>query len=328
MAKGDANRMQNQIDYQGGTAQNNLNQMRNNFGNQNSTMWSNYQNAVGQGNSDYGDLMSRYRSATDSANNIGANSYAGYQNMAANGAGAGFDATPMNEAIAGYREFAKTGGYSDQDQQNIRARATSPIRAAYANAQNELARNRALQGGYSPNMAAAIASMAREQGQGEADALTNANANLAQMIQQGKLAGLGGESSTGLGLAGMNLQADQINNQAKLAALSGMSDIDRARFMGNLSGLQGMSSLYSATPGMAAMFGSQLANSNNNLAQTQGMQNDIMQAIMNGQYQKSQIPGNFQSIMGNLGSIANFGGSLASLFSPFGKKGVTPGVKQ
>jgi hypothetical protein len=94
-----------------------------------------------------------------------------------------------------YGDFARTGGYSPEDLQNIRARSVSPLRSVYSSAQSGLDRNRALQGGYSPNYAAASSKMAREMGQGMADANTNTNAAIAQMVQQGKLAGLGGMSS-------------------------------------------------------------------------------------------------------------------------------------
>src|SRR6185295_3747842 len=96
------------------------------------------------------------------------------------------------------------GGYSPQDINNMRARSVAPIRAAYANAQNEIGRQRSLQGGYSPNAIAAQVKMAREQGQSGADALQNTEAGLAQMRNQGRLAGLGGMS----GIEGQRLNAD------------------------------------------------------------------------------------------------------------------------
>src|SRR5262249_11237528 len=53
-------------------------------------------------------------------------------------------------------------------------------------------RQRSLQGGYSPGFNVLQARMAREQGQAASDAATNAEADIAQMVQQGKLAGLHG----------------------------------------------------------------------------------------------------------------------------------------
>lgn len=94
-----------------------------------------------------------------------------------------------------YNQFAQTGGFSPQDLGAIRARALSPTRAAYTNAQRNVNRQRALQGGYAPGFGTLQARMAREQGQGLSDAATNAEAAIAQMVQQGKLAGLGGAAN-------------------------------------------------------------------------------------------------------------------------------------
>jgi hypothetical protein len=122
-----------------------------------------------------------------------------------------------------FGEFATTGGYSKEDIANMRARGVSPIRAAYANAEREIQRNRSLQGGYSPNMAAARVKMARERGQASADASQNVEASLAEMKNKGKQFGLQGMASALAGKAGM----------------------------------------YGATPGMANMFGNQALNAAN-----------------------------------------------------------------
>lgn len=91
-----------------------------------------------------------------------------------------------------YQNFADTGGYSSQDLSNIRARSVSPIRSAYTGAMRDMDRQRSLQGGYSPNYMAARARMARESSAALADANTNVEASIAQMIQQGRLQGLSG----------------------------------------------------------------------------------------------------------------------------------------
>jgi len=99
-------------------------------------------------------------------------------------------------SFAGFQDFSKTGGFSAADLANIRARAISPVRAVYANAQQNVNRQRALQGGYSPGFNVLQSRMAREQGQGISDASTNAEASIAEMVQQGKLAGLQGMAGT------------------------------------------------------------------------------------------------------------------------------------
>lgn len=101
---------------------------------------------------------------------------------------------PYEQVLSGYSKFAETGGFSPEDLSNIRARSISPIRANYANAERDVNRQRALQGGYSPGFGVLKARMAREQGQAGAEATTNAEAGIAEMVQKGKLAGLEGLS--------------------------------------------------------------------------------------------------------------------------------------
>jgi len=110
------------------------------------------------------------------------------------GGGGGGRTGPYGEVLKGYQGFAKTGGFSPQDISAMRARAVSPVRAVYANAMQNVERQRALQGGYSPGFGTLQGRMAREQGQATADASTNAEAGLAEQVQRGKLAGLQGLS--------------------------------------------------------------------------------------------------------------------------------------
>lgn len=104
---------------------------------------------------------------------------------------------PLRES--GYEEFARTGGFSPTDLANIRARAVSPVRAVYANAMQNVNRQRALQGGYSPGYNIMQGRLARQQSSGISDAATNAEAGIAEMVQKGRLAGLAGLSQGGGG---------------------------------------------------------------------------------------------------------------------------------
>lgn len=284
MAKGDHQRLQNATDYQGNLAQNRLDNLRTDLTRQNQGLENRFNVAADRGEADYGNIMSGYGSMLGRpASNQNFGAYGGYQN------------------------FANTGGYSGQDIQDLRARAISPLRGVYDRAQSELSRNRSLQGGYSPNYAAASAKMTRNLAHEIGDANVNVNASIADAIRQGKLAGLGG-----------------------------MTDIDKAKMSEalsnrgyDMSALAGMSNLYSATPGMASMFGNQLANSNQQLGNVQGMQQDLFSRIMQGLGQMSQTPGNFQSAMGNIGSALGLGGQVAGMFAglPFGGQGAgLPGL--
>lgn len=132
-----------------------------------------------------------------------------------------------------YQNFADTGGYSPNDLGAIRSRALSPTRAVYSNAQRNVNRQKAVQGGYSPGFGTLQARMAREQGQGISDAATNAEAAIAQMVNQGKQFGTQGAASLYgttpgmaatfgnqvLGVGNQLLDAQNMQNQLQLGLI-------------------------------------------------------------------------------------------------------------
>src|SRR5262245_35112131 len=97
-----------------------------------------------------------------------------YKNLIATGPSAEF-----RGAYSNLSNLAQTGGYSDADIANIRARGVSPIRAVYANANRDIDRNRALKGGYSPGYAAVKSRMASEMSNLLSDKMTDLNAGIA-----------------------------------------------------------------------------------------------------------------------------------------------------
>lgn len=274
MAKGDHSRLQNQVNYQGGTAQNNINNLRTNLTRQNQGLENRFNVGADRGEADYSNLMGLGSGMLGNILGGGSRNFGAY---------------------GGYQNFANTGGYSDQDKQDIRARSVAPLRATYANANAAVDRQRRLQGGYAPNYIAAKAKMARELGYGLADANTNVEASLADAIRQGKLAGLGGMT---------NIDSALMQNDTQRLGL------------GN-SLFNALGNLYGTAPGMAQMYGNQLLNSSGQQLQTEGLQNDIMRALIGGQNQVGQTPGNTASVLGNLGGIFDVAGKAGRLFSGF-----------
>ena len=123
-----------------------------------------------------------------------------------------------------YQGWADTGGLSEQDKANLRNRATSPLRALYARGQQDISRQRSLQGGYSPGATTALTRMNRNMGQGMSDATGNAEAAITQMMQQGKQFGMGGMSGMYGATPGLsNMFGNQVlgalGNQTNLAQL-------------------------------------------------------------------------------------------------------------
>jgi hypothetical protein len=325
MAKGDDSRMRNQIDVDRSSFQNSWLPVQ-------QTATNGYLNSVPTNLSDYNDIMGRYRSFLGDGS-AGSGSYGvsggGYSPsfMTASHASSGPDPFKSYE---GFEEFSKTGGYSKEDIANMRARGVAPVRAAYANAEREMGRQRALQGGYSPNFNAASVKMAREQSQSASDSLQNLNAGLAQMIQQGKLAGLQGMSPieqarllASLDVSKFNASADmgasQFNagasNQAAAQAASLGAQASAETAANQLRALAGMTSLFGTTPAMSQTFGNQAM---------QGAlgAGDFYNNATRNQLGASQLPGRFDSILGSLGQLGNIG---SQILSPFGNRGSSGG---
>lgn len=319
MAKGDSNASQNQIDYQGKTQGQNLSNLQAS----NQATQKNFQDlygpAVATNLKNYGDVQGAYDNFLSGMPNQG-NLYSTFLGSSYGGTGQGGLSDPtgrgaaVDKAIAGYGNFADTGGFSPEDIQNMRARAIAPIRSMAQTNTDEINRQNAIRGtAYSPNTAASIAKVARDANYAAGDTATNAEANLAQLTQQGKLYGLGGLASTGLGSLANTLQ----NRGLDLSAITGSGQQQ-------LGALGGKTSLYGTTPGLSNMFGNQVLQAGEQGVQIGGLQNQLAQAIMNAQNQKAGIPGNFQSAMGNLSSLFGLGGAgsnfLSNLFGGGGQQ--------
>src|SRR5215831_13209722 len=141
---------------------------------------------------DYDTIMGGYRSLAGnfpSAADLARNTLATYRPTQMTAAQYAYSpSADVSSSLSGLSGLAQTGGLSAADQQALRERGVSPIRAAYAAAQRNVDRNRALAGGYSPNYAAATAKMAREQSDITSSKMNDINAGIAEMVQKGKLA--------------------------------------------------------------------------------------------------------------------------------------------
>jgi hypothetical protein len=195
--------------------------------------------------------------------------------------------------IGSASNMAKTGGLSEQDKANLRARAISPIRSVYSQGLQDVERQRALQGGYSPGFGTLMGRFNRQMGQQTSDATTNAEAAIAELVQKGKLGGL---SAWGSGLAGMG--------SGLLGALGGEN-----------AAIGGMGGLYGTEPGMPRLYGGFLQNQMANQLQAAGLQNQLGLGIMNAQNQSSYIPGNYQNALANIGGTMKLGQGVAGALS-------------
>jgi hypothetical protein len=117
----------------------------------------------------------------------------------------------LSGAMGNLADLSQTGGYSPQDIADLRARGISPIRSIYASAQQNVDRQRALQGGYSPNYGAVSAKMARELSDQIGNQVTNINAGIAQNVAQNKLAIAPTYASEAAGQSNLSNQMGQTN---------------------------------------------------------------------------------------------------------------------
>ncbi len=247
---------------------------------------------------DYTDIMNRYRSIADGGGGVGGGVGGGGASMSASHIGY---KDPFN-SYGGFSNFSETGGYSAEDMDNLRARAASPIRAAYSNAEREVQRQRSLQGGYAPNMIATMAKMARERGQEGSDATINAEGSIVNDRNKFKLAGLSGMSN----IEGQRLQADldvaRFNAQADMAAsASSASASNSAAAQSNADrfrSLAGMTDLYGTTPGMSNTFGNQLL-------QGVGQGGNFTLGMLGAQNQNAQLPGDWDYFTQRAGQVGN-----------------------
>ena len=143
--------------------------------------------------------------------------------------GAAFQSNVDSALRPGYTDFATTGGYSEADKNAIRSRESSSLASLYGNLQDQLARQKSVQGGYSPGFSGQNAKMARDLASATAEGVRNTDIGIQEAVNQGKLAGLGGLGGMeSLKLSGLGLTASQIaqllGTQSNLATRPGLFD--------------------------------------------------------------------------------------------------------
>jgi hypothetical protein len=330
-----------------GRIQNQSAHQQDRYENQQGPMVSAFANNYGRGSEanygDYTDIMNQYRNIASGggANDGGGDDGGGGGGGGGGGEGGGYEAYTVSpgrasyndpfKSYAGMEQFSNDGGYSRTDVANMRSRGVSPIRAAYANAEREQGRSRALQGGYSPNAFAASAKMAREQGQSAADATNGVEAGLAEARNRGRQFGLTGMSNiegqrldadvdlskfnTGMDFEGQKYNADaytQANARNVSSAQSaGQANADRsaasaaASRADQLRALSGMTQLYGTTPGMSNTFGNQLL-------QGVGQGGQFGLGLIGADVESQKLPGQYDQTMGRTKDMIDMGSRIAN----------------
>ena len=167
-------------------------------------------------------------------------------------------------AISNLGELSKTGGYSPEDIANIRARGISPIRSVYSGAMRDVNRQRALQGGYSPNYNAVRSKMAREMSDLVSGKVTDINADIAQRVAGNRLtaapsyaSAADAESEFANQIAQRNAETENEAQRFNIQQPLQVGQYNRQQQQVPLQALSGMQSLYGTTPALASTFGNQ-----------------------------------------------------------------------
>ncbi len=179
----------------------------------------------------------------------------------------------VTRSLGDLSNLSDTGGYSDEDIANLRERAISPTRSIYANAQQNVERNKALSGGYSPNFNAVQAKLARDESAQIGDITTNANAGIAQNVASNRLAasgvyaGAAGSANSAQAAADARNaeivnQVNQFNSQGatQTGMFNSQTALDNSKFRSGtvLNAIGGKASLYGTSPALTKTFGDQV----------------------------------------------------------------------
>lgn len=124
----------------------------------------------------------------------------------------------VTASISNLVDLARTGGYSDAGIADLRSRGISPIRAVYANAQQNVDRQRALSGGSGANYGAVTAKMSRDLSDQIANQTSNVNAGIAQNVASNRLQIAPTYASATENQSNLHNQMNETNTAAQNAA--------------------------------------------------------------------------------------------------------------
>jgi len=337
MAKGDKGKHQAQIDKQGQIFQSGMDKLTPQLANTTGTFMNNYNTGVDKNMGSYDQIMNNYQDYYDNP-----------RGRRGGGGGGTPGFTPTNyvapkidyqdpfESYGGYKDFASTGGFDEAGKANIRARAIAPTRAIYERGNENLSRQRSLQGGYSPGYASAMSRNNRQMNEAVSDANIAAESDLARMIQSGRLAGLGGMSGIEGQRLGAQFRKNEYNADSDKWATEGNAGENRYGAEYNyrnsmdqegdrLGALTGMTSLYGTTPGMAKLFGDQVLQGQGQQMQGQEMQGNFGNSQIANQYQNFQMPSNFETAMNRVGTGLKYAGQVGAAIGTGGASLALPG---
>jgi len=188
----------------------------------------------------YGDVYKGYTDIYNKAGQPGA-----YGSYFKNAADTGL-VTPENTArMRGggvFDEFAKTGGLSDADVTNLRARGTSTIPSYYDAVRNQFQNQNRIQGGTNPSYGSSMGRIARDQSRGASEAALGTELGITQQRNAGRQWGAGQMSDAERALA-------DLTSANKKFGISGGAGYENQNRAAQLAAMGGLSNLRESTPG-------------------------------------------------------------------------------
>lgn len=219
------------------------------------------------------------------------------------------------ESASLYKNFIKTGGYSDQDKQSILRQATSGVKGSFNVLGQQARRAAAATGGMGG--AAATASLGRGALQQQAETTTNALNDINAQQRANELKGAAGldEGTKNVLAATQGLtQQDILREQGQVAGAQGLNQIGGLKLSGQAlqqqleGGVAGNKLNYTA---LTNLIGSQAGQQ---ILAMLGIDSSNQQAAMDAFVKLSQNPTLFQQISQG---IAQIGAGVASVGSRF-----------
>lgn len=304
MAKNDKKKMQDVATKQTATAQAGQDNTMNQIGQTQNRFNDTYDKAVPMQMDDYRSIMDQYKSyASGPQKDIG---MVGAERVNYN------RSAEMDKAMKGYSGFADNGGFSGDDLTNMRSRALSPVSSVYNNMQNEMSRQKNIQGGYSPNFNAASAKMRSGTSQQMSDVLQQVNGEIARMTQQGKLSGLQGLGGLANADTGFDQNAQMANQSAGLQA--GLANQRAGMYDPRLQAINAQAGMFGQTPGFSNFAAQNILGNQSQMLQGNQNQQGVGGMALQGQQMANDTKSNFETAMGRVGQVGQMAGQFAAPF--------------
>lgn len=187
----------------------------------------------------YGDVYKGYTDIYNKASQPG--QYGSYFKNAADTGLVSPENTARMRGGGVFDEFAKTGGLSDADLTNLRARGTSTIPSYYDAVRNQFQNQNRIAGGTNPSYSSSLSRIARDQSRGASDAALNTELGITQQRNAGRQWGAGQMSDAEAKLA-------DLTSANKRFGISGGAGYEGANRQAQLAAMGGLSNLRESTP--------------------------------------------------------------------------------